>query len=289
MWNCEGMDANGERLLNELEEEDFYVINHDTKTWIGEVGQRDSSLDLIIGNATVLNLVSYSQEDDTWGSDHFPIRFSCVIDPKIYRKMTNGLSTKKTDWTVFTSIIKDKEAMLSSPEYADMSEECKYKEIINKIKEATFEASGKKFKYMDGKVVRDFNTGGGSRPSNLARFKRNPVEWWDSECSRVIEDRKKALTIYNRDKNLVNKIELKKYDAIARRTITRKKRESFRSFAANLDRFVSIGYVWNRLNIFKNRDNKKSRHLDNESELITVACNERDKMTPCWTEEKPFK
>lgn len=32
VWNCESTDANGERFLNEFEDEDMFIVNFDTLT-----------------------------------------------------------------------------------------------------------------------------------------------------------------------------------------------------------------------------------------------------------------
>lgn len=63
-WNCEETDTNGERLLDETEDSNLFVINSDTKSRIGEVGQRDPNIDLILGNAKAMNFVTYDQGED---------------------------------------------------------------------------------------------------------------------------------------------------------------------------------------------------------------------------------
>lgn len=137
-----------------MEEADLYVINQDTKSRMGEIGQRDFNLDLIMGNAKVVNAISYKQEIDAWGSDHFPINFVCETDASIYRKLTNRISTKKMDWKYLGHYIKEKESIFDSAEYREMFEEDKYSTIINKIREATFEASGINYVLEQGRVVR---------------------------------------------------------------------------------------------------------------------------------------
>lgn len=58
---CEEIDTNGDRLQEELEDEVLFIINHDTKTRIGGVGQKDSNLDFILSNSKVHNMISYLQ------------------------------------------------------------------------------------------------------------------------------------------------------------------------------------------------------------------------------------
>lgn len=94
VWNCKDSDRNGERLLEEFEEEDLLIVNDDTKSRMGSLGQRDTNIDLIFASGEMLNYLEYSQEKDSWDSDHFPIMFEIGID-YMYEKRTNRLSSKK--------------------------------------------------------------------------------------------------------------------------------------------------------------------------------------------------
>lgn len=117
---------------------------------------------------------------------------------------------------------------------------------------------------------------------------RNPVEWWDVKCDKAIKDRIAARKTYERSKDLASKIEYKKTIAIARRITKQKKRENFKSFATNLNRFSNIKYIWQKMNIFKNRDNKRDRDKEGDAEFKEVVRREMSKVAPDWAEEKPF-
>lgn len=116
VWNCEVTDTNGERLLEELEEEDLFIVNHETKSRIEEVGKKNSNLDLIFSNSKILNSISFSQEDDSWGSDHLATNFRCELDYRFYKKKSNRISTKKTDWRKYISRLREKESIFDSQE-----------------------------------------------------------------------------------------------------------------------------------------------------------------------------
>lgn len=80
----------------------FFIVNHDTKTRIDEVGQRNTNIDLIFSNSKIFSLIKYKQEEESWGSDHIPISFVCGTDYRVYRKKTNRISSKRTDWGKYT-------------------------------------------------------------------------------------------------------------------------------------------------------------------------------------------
>lgn len=96
-WNCWNTDKIGKRLLEEMENEDMYVLNNDTESRQGERNQRNSNLNLIFVSGNVIDKIEYLQGKDTWGSDHYPIIFSLSYGVDIYKR-TNRISTKKTDW-----------------------------------------------------------------------------------------------------------------------------------------------------------------------------------------------
>lgn len=60
--------------------------------------------------------INYEQLNDTWGSDHYPIKCKInhskinhsKVNHSIYRKKTNKLSKKKTSCGVYENIFRNK-------------------------------------------------------------------------------------------------------------------------------------------------------------------------------------
>lgn len=117
IWNCEKTDSNGELLLEEMEERDLYIVNRDTLTSVGKGGKRHSNLDLCFCSEDLLCIVKHNQLKDTWGSDHYPIEFIIEVSRRIYKKVTNRISTKRTDWRLYEEIIKSKEHILLEEDF----------------------------------------------------------------------------------------------------------------------------------------------------------------------------
>lgn len=185
-WNCDTIDTNGERLLEEFEEEDLFIVNFDTKSRVGEIGQRDSNLDLIFCNPKVMHLMSYSQGSDAWGSDHFPIFFECRFNCKRYTKKSNRITSGKTDWNKYIGLLQDRELDLESEEFVNSSEEYKYIFLTNILKKTAFEATGKGCSMIDGRVVRSPESLGALPTGRRGWSRRNPAEWWDGECDELV-------------------------------------------------------------------------------------------------------
>lgn len=120
----------------------------------------------------------YKQINDTWGSDHYPIEFDIETVRKVYRKRTNRISTKKTDWNIYKQIITEKEIKLD--EYKNLGNSDKYERIVkdkNKCHDCNLWSWSRRKK---------------RRKDNLSKKKgKNTVTWWDEECHQVTEERKK--------------------------------------------------------------------------------------------------
>lgn len=127
--------------MDAMEECDLFLVNRDTLSRVGEGGRRNSNLDLGFCSEVLLDVVEYSQKDDTWGSDHFPIEFDVGMELKTYRKKTNRISTKRTDWDMYTQNLKEKEGDLDKEEYKEMNASDKYKKVIRDIKDSVREAT----------------------------------------------------------------------------------------------------------------------------------------------------
>lgn len=143
-WNCEETDRNEDRLMDKFEDKDLFIINRDTKSRMGVLGQKDFNINSIFASKGVLNYLEYYQEKDSWDSDHFPIGFKLRVKYGIYKKKTNRLSSKKTDWKIYTELLMEKDYIFDVFEFKEMDEEEKYNMIIVKcMKESVLVASGK--------------------------------------------------------------------------------------------------------------------------------------------------
>jgi len=121
------------------------------------------------------------------------------------------------------------EDRIDSVEFQEANSERKYEimvqSMIEAVEVATYgERRDKEKKQEDKEESTDEEM---ERKKIVARSskKKNPVTWWDEECEKAIEDRKKALKRYCKEMNMENFIEYKRLRAVARKVIRQKKRE----------------------------------------------------------------
>lgn len=127
------------------------MVNHDTLSRIGELGQRDSNLDLVWCNSAVADMIGCQIGEDSLGSDHYPIFFEYNLIVKVYVKKTNRITSKCTDWSMYIGILIDREEEISGESLDNMNEEDKYTRIVDIIKKAAFEATGEEVDVNGGK------------------------------------------------------------------------------------------------------------------------------------------
>lgn len=68
--------------------------------------------------------------------------------------------------------------------------------------------------------------------------------------------------------------------------INQKKKENFIGFAKSLNKFSEIKYVWNKLGVMKDRDNKREWQGKDLNDRIGIVGKEIDKISPPWVEIK---
>lgn len=81
-------------------------------------------------------------------------------------------------------------------------------------------------------------------------------------------------------------IEYKRMRALARKTISRKKREDLQRFAASLNKNVNIKYVWRKIRTIKkswNKVNWNKWQTKNRTKIIEESI---DKLAPPWVNNK---
>lgn len=188
----------------------------------------------------LIHRICYKQKKDSWGSDHHPMTYIIDEELKPYRKITNKITTKRTDWKMFEAIMEKNLMLFSSKEYLMKNHIEKYDLLSDTILKAAEEASGKINK----------NKPHNNKKTNLNK-RKNPVEWWGEDCKEVVKVRKDKLNKFKESMDIQDYIEFKKARAIATKTINQKKRDNFKKFIESINRYTNISYVWKKIRVLK--------------------------------------
>lgn len=194
-----------------MEEKGLYIINDKTETWIGDVKRNPTNLDLFFASEEISDDMKYRQEEDIWGSDHFPVIVSMKFMNKSYKKRSNRISNYKTDWNKYKKNISNRNNELEKEKFIGSSVEMRYNYINKIMREEVYKASGnkkdieeiEKHNKEEGDSIINNKNKGKRRNNNQKRNRKGfPVEWWDEECKIAIEKRKKALKEFKRKRKL---------------------------------------------------------------------------------------
>ncbi|XP_071581229.1 uncharacterized protein [Temnothorax nylanderi] len=277
-WNCPDTNSQGDLLYEVMYDEHFICINVDTLSRSGSHGQRDTNLDLMFGSPGIVDRVSYKQLEDVWDSDHAPISFSFDVPSLPYRKITNRLSTKRTDWIRYGALV-DREiasSMLQQREFFRDDLQKYYGRFVDILRNSVAVASGRR------------TSGGTSRLVTSPSKTKISHKWWDSECEEVIRMRRTKFAQWKKTKSLHDFFEYKRAVAAARRTTRAKKRASFDRFCSEINRFTSPSYVWNTIRILKNARSNLDWHpwpTKNREEVIRASI---DNLAPPTVPTEPL-
>ncbi|XP_076235092.1 uncharacterized protein LOC143179663 [Calliopsis andreniformis] len=135
-WNCSITDSNGTRLLNSINGCDLILINRNILAHIDTHRKKFSNLDLALCSPEIFEIVKVSIFDDTWGPDHFFLSLNLRVEKVHYFKHCRRLSSKKTDWTQFQSLLEESYNCLLDPRYELRSTIDKYNFFTKLITDA---------------------------------------------------------------------------------------------------------------------------------------------------------
>lgn len=156
-------------------------MNQETESRLGSIRQVSSNIDLIFSTTKLADKIDVNQGEDTWRSDHFPIKVIINQEVHVYRKRTNRLSTKKTIWEEYPKVIlkkyEERKVEKRNLEETKRGIEAEYQGFIGILKEAVKEISGKGGEKKGKK--RDTKEG-------YVKNREQPKKWWDHECEEAI-------------------------------------------------------------------------------------------------------
>lgn len=160
---------------------------------------------------------------NTVGSDHFPIRSTIGIDiAQTGMERVPRWKFKSADWEKYKELSHNR--MSEFENIMEDVETFNYK-ICEVLRSTAEEVIGKK----------------------KAGNRKKAVPWWNEECSEAISNRNKALKRVRRSCNYNDFIRYKRTQAIVRRVIRMSKRKYWREFCSNIGEDININEVWSMI------------------------------------------
>ncbi|XP_076651227.1 uncharacterized protein LOC143358164 [Halictus rubicundus] len=204
-WNCSKIDSPGRTLIQILDKHEITIINHDTSSHFDARNGSFNNLDLVLTYGSIGEETTVFQEEEPFGSDHFPLHITINICKNIYRRKNNRISSQRTDWEAYTA--KMDYQLESSMLAMETSSTDKYNHFVQGMTQAVLECTPKK-------------------SSGHTYAHRNPVPWWGQECDRSVRIRKARFKTWQHQSTTNNWFLYKKQVALTKKLIKKKKREN---------------------------------------------------------------
>lgn len=236
---CENIDTNEERLLECTTALGYTCLNDDSLSRIGGLHEKSANLDLCFVSYNMTGNINCKQNLDTWGSDHYPITLEYVWNLPILKKK------KQIDWA--SALIGDKFRAFLTNNAKKTNNNIGPNGEVKKEHQNFAERLYRTVNVTNGKTSEHHNSLK-SKINKIRNSTRNPVKWWNMECQKVINNRKKKLKEYRNTGEKTAFVKYKESCAVAKLVIT-KKRGSFYTFCNNINRWTK--YVWNNMKVLK--------------------------------------
>lgn len=230
-FGCLTCNSRGSEIYNLLDDSDMCILNTGSPTTVGSIHHNQSAIDISCISAVMAPLCYWKVHDDAMGSYHYPTIIDIQTAPEKYEigETSEKYLYKKANWSKYIS---ESELAFNNLELDNINPLKSYDDfcsILSDIKE-----------------------------SCIPKFKRNkqytikkPVPWWDDECLQVVLKSKMALNEYKNNSSLENYIEYKKIDAMKKRFLSDKKKNSWKALCESFNRYTPVSNIWNYIRRFK--------------------------------------
>lgn len=179
LWGSDLVNSRGNWLAGIITDCNFNVLNTGSPTRVHPSPGRISVPDISLSSNDISLRINWETIQDVRGSDHFPMRMS--ISGSSFHKLEihRRIGTKRVDWQSFREQMS--EAANNLPKISQDNHLEVYCTMIEDIKRA-LKASGALMLDAEGKR---------SNPRIPV-----PVEWWDDDCKKAVEERKRTFKVY---------------------------------------------------------------------------------------------
>ena len=221
IWGSRNTSARGYVFQEFLADQNLVVLNTGQNTRFNpRLDQNDTAIDISCCSARIERFFDWSIENDPLFSDHYPI----VINLGSGSIQTTVLfspswNLKRADWNEFENLVDHKLVNSDTPNMST---------VLEAISDSAHIAVPKSK---------------GPRPKPSA-------PWWNQECNKAFAIRRRAHRRFKRCMCEAHHLELRKSQAICRKTIRKQQKHSWREHISRFNRFTPMSKIWKLIKCF---------------------------------------
>ena len=225
-WGAETDNPRGQSIEDFLVQNDICIMNTGLPTRVDTYSGNTTVLDLTLCSPQLQARFDWTTEDETHGSDHYPIIISTENTP--FRKRPTFIE-ERADWSAFreqTSIDEDE---------------------IDNIDNISTENSVSLF------TEHLINAAYACIPMSSTTVLPKCVPWWSRECDAARAERRRTQRKFQRTRRTCDLIAMKHARAKAVKTLKRTKKTSWRNFVSTLNVNTPMTKIWSRVKKMKGK------------------------------------
>ena len=218
MWGSTLTNGHGQIVENILMTTDTCLLNTGESTRVHVQTGTSSCIDLCLVSSLLLTTYEWVREDDTHGSDHYPIlvREANSLPTNVPQRFL----INRADWQQFEQLTDgDFDPLMNLP----------IDEMTSSFTSLLVEAADL------------------SIPKSSGRIRPHPVPWWNQACQASHQERKTALRRYMRTRSPFDKVELNRATAFARFIKRRARRSYWEDFVSSITKDTPMSKIWKRV------------------------------------------
>ena len=220
LWGSTRAQCNqrGHTVTNFINDLNLFLLNNGEKTRFNSFNGTFSSIDLSISTGGLMPRLDWSVHNDLCGSDHYPILIT--KDGGLNHRLTQPSNwvVRRANWSLFKRNF-----------YFKHDDNVNGVENIKTLTDNILEAA-------DSTV-----------PRSKGRSHRPTVPWWNEECAKAIQVRKRALRIFSKYPTATNLTSFRRLRAKARKVVKEAKRASWEKYVSDINYRTPITDIWRKI------------------------------------------
>lgn len=254
IWGSEHCDSKGTNLMNSITNSNLVVMESDKPTRVTKPNESKSATDLSVFSPSLSDKIQLTVLEDTLGSDHFVMKLDIDYCPTSLLHPKCRWKIQSADWMAYSTCLETSIRHLLECEITDINVQQIYDEFEHLILDAAS-------KSIPLKIINNFSK------SNI---------WWNDRCREVVESRKEALRIYQRQKTTGNLELLKLAVAEAKAVIIEEERKAWKTLCeeckTNSNHNSAVPSGWHLLRLLSGKKGSNPKFI--HPEVHTSVCKE---------------
>ena len=243
LWGSNVNDQRGDTIAEFILYNNLSVLNNGSPTYCRINDNYYSNLDLSLISIDIVHDFQWETCEFLFESDHFPIiiKYKCE---RMYEKVNKKWILKRANWEIYKNNV-------NIPNIELIEDTQEIKRVGKSVCKAIIDAANKAVPKTKGIVTIKYNTC-----------------WWNQDCEDAVKAKKHSLNVYRKNPTIQNLIMFKKNKAKVRKIIKDSKKNSWRTYVGQINRFTSLRDIWNIIRSIERKNISIPKIILREGNLI---------------------